>query len=95
LPFAYRDYERADGTAVAISTTGPVDLAWTLQRSQGRWLLLSGHDDGAAVRISIPADVLWRLWTKGLTSQEARPRIQATGDEKSIEALTRFVAILA
>lgn len=95
LPFAYRAYERAEGASVAISITGAVDLHWTLRRAGGAWALWSGGDAAAESRICIPADITWRLWTRGSSADNARPSIKVAGDERAVEPLLRYVAVMA
>lgn len=95
LPFAYRSCDAPDGATIAISTMGHVSLDWTLRRVAGRWVLFSGPDAGAPTRVAIPADVAWRLWTKGIDSLDARARLHTVGDAAAVEPLLGFVAIMA
>jgi uncharacterized protein (TIGR03083 family) len=95
LPHAYRRFEPDDGTALVISTTGPVTLAWTLRRSAGTWTLWRGTAPDAAASISLPCDVAWRLWTRSMDRDEARAHLQLVGDARAIEPLVAFVAIMA
>jgi uncharacterized protein (TIGR03083 family) len=95
LPFAYRDHAPADGARIAISTTGPVERAWTLRRTDGAWSLFSGRDADAATAIAIPSDAAWRLWTKGLAPDAARAQIRVEGDPADAGPLLGFVAIMA
>ncbi len=95
LPFAFRACEAKDGTAVGVAATGPVTQHWTLRRTSGTWSLWSGHDPEAHTSIAIPADVAWRVWTKGLTRDEARTQLRIRGDETLAAPLLDFVAIMA
>lgn len=95
LPFAFRSCEPPDGTRVAVTLTGPVTLQWTLRRQGGRWSLWSGADPHAGTWIAIPADVAWRVWTKGMPRDAARARMNVRGDETLVAPLARFVAIMA
>jgi uncharacterized protein (TIGR03083 family) len=94
LPFAYRRHASAE-TSVAVSTTGPVSLAWMLRRTGETWTLWSGSDRAAETSLCVPSDVAWRLWTKSINRDEARARIQVAGDGRAIEPLLAFVAIMA
>ncbi|MBZ5496399.1 MAG: maleylpyruvate isomerase N-terminal domain-containing protein [Acidobacteriia bacterium] len=95
LPFAYRTYDRPEGTALAIATTGPVSLGWTLHRTGGAWLLWSGTDSAAETSISIPSEIAWRVWTKSMGSNEARAHTEFVGDRDAVNPLVTFVAIMA
>jgi uncharacterized protein (TIGR03083 family) len=95
LPFAFRSGEADDGTRVAVTVTGPLTLHWTLRRIGGAWSLWSGTDPDAEAAISLPADVAWRVWTKGMKRDEARAKMTVRGDETMAAPLTSFVAIMA
>ena len=95
LPFAFRSREAKDGTRVSVSVTGPVTLDWTLRRESGAWSLWGGADAAAHSTIAMPADVAWRVWTKGLTPEEARVKMVVRGDATMAAPLARFVAIMA
>jgi uncharacterized protein (TIGR03083 family) len=95
LPFAFRSREAKDRTRVSVAVTGPVTLGWTLQRIGGRWSLWSGTDPDAPSSISMPADIAWRVWTKGVTPDEAHAKMEVSGDETMAAAVANFVAIMA
>src|SRR5262245_3985236 len=95
LPYAFRSREAKDGTRVSLTLTGPVTLRWTLRRIDACWSLWSGLDGDAEASISMPADVSWRLWTKGMKPDAARARLDVRGDETMVAPITSFVAIMA
>jgi len=78
-----------------LTLTGPVTLRWTLRRLDGRWSLWKGFDADAQASISMPSDVSWRLWTKGMKPDAARALIDVRGDETMVAPITSFVAIMA
>lgn len=95
LPFAFRAREAKAGTRVSVSVSGAVTLDWTLRRVDGAWSLWSGTDPDAQAAISMPADVAWRVWTKGLEPDEARAKMAVHGDETMAAPVASFVAIMA
>jgi uncharacterized protein (TIGR03083 family) len=95
LPFAFRSQEARDGTRVTVTVTGPVTLHWTLQRIGGAWSLWSGTARDAQASISLSADVAWRVWTKGMSRDEARTQIEVREDATMVAPLVSFVAIMA
>jgi len=78
-----------------VAVTGPVTLQWTLRRLGSAWSLWSGTDLDARAVISMPADIAWRIWTKGMTRDEAHAKIEVRGDETMARAMMSFVAIMA
>jgi hypothetical protein len=49
----------------------------------------------ATTTIRMPADLGWRLWTKGVTAAHARAGISVDGERRALEPLLAFVAIIA
>jgi len=78
-----------------VTVIGPVTLHWTLRRIGSGWSLWSGTDPDTEASISMPADVAWRVWTKGMKRDEARARMEIRGDETLAAPLTSFGAIMA
>lgn len=95
LPFAYRDVQVPDGTAITISVEPPATLDWTLRRTGGKWSLWSGVNVNRVTSIAVSPDMIWRLWTKGVSPAEARKRVKIDGNPSLIEPLLAFVAIMA
>jgi len=95
LPFAFRSCKAKDGTCVAVTVTGSVTLQWTLRRIGGAWSLWSGRARDAQATIEMPADVAWRVWTKGMKRDEALAKMEVRGDEAMATLLVSFVAIMA
>jgi uncharacterized protein (TIGR03083 family) len=95
LPFAFRSQRPRDGTSVAVSVTGPVDLDWTVRRIGGAWSLWSGTDPTAETRVSLSADTAWRVWTKGMSPAAARASMRISGEATLAEPVAHFVAIMA
>ena len=95
LPFAFRDYERSEGTAVTVAVTDQLELDWTLRREGTVWTLWSGADEGTDARLSLPADIAWRVWTKSMDQDEARKNVGVSGDPAAADALMSFTAIMA
>jgi hypothetical protein len=95
LPFAYQRAHVELPRAISLATTGELSLAWTLVYADGRWSLSDGADAGADTLIRAPADLLWRLWTKGVRREEARARLSVAGAVSAAEPLLSFVAVMA
>ena len=59
------------------------------------WSLWAGADRNSATSIVVSADLLWRLWTKGIAPTEARSQSEIRGDNAHADPLFVFVAIMA
>lgn len=95
VPHAFRETEADDGTHVRLRITGEAGGEWSLLRSDGRWVLVQPLDADADAAVEIGQDVAWRLFTKGLTPQEAKASATLEGDGRLAEKVLRTVSIIA
>lgn len=95
LPRAYRQVEAQPGTSVAVQITGDAGGEWTLIRAEAGWNLYAGADSHAASRVSLPQDLAWRLFTKGIDPEAARPHVRFDGAPALGEPLLALVSIMA
>ena len=96
LPRTYRDVAAPPGTAVGVVLSGPAGSDWTVVRAEtGRWELRGGISDDAAATVTVDADLAWRLFTKGVSPEDARPRVTIRGDRAFGEHVLRTVSIIA
>jgi uncharacterized protein (TIGR03083 family) len=79
LPFHYRSMSAPAGTAITIQVTGECGGEWHLYRGDA-WLLASAPAGTVAATITMPEDLAWRLFTKGLARGEAHEHVRVTGD---------------
>lgn len=78
LPRAYAGIAASGDIHLAI--TGEGGGNWTLKHSPpGLWTLIPGHSSGTPeLYLELSDDTAWRFLTKGLTPDEAAPRIRGT-----------------
>ncbi len=93
LPHLYRDTAAPIGTAILVEISGDCGGKWILARASAGWNFVDGEGTNLASRVTIPQALAWRLFTKGIDYDSARPEIQVEGDlgEKAIR-LTAIVA---
>jgi uncharacterized protein (TIGR03083 family) len=80
LPFHYRSMPAPSGTVVRISVSGDCGGDWHLYRGDA-WVLTSNAAGTTAATVTIPQDIAWRVFTKGITRDAAREQVRVTGDE--------------
>jgi uncharacterized protein (TIGR03083 family) len=90
LPYGLRDVDAPRGTAVVFASTD----AFSVVRDDERWTLYDGAAPNAATTITMPGDVAWRLFTKGLTPSAARARSHVEGDTRYADAIFATIAII-
>lgn len=95
LPFRYREVAAADGALIKFRITGDAGGAWFLLRRDGKWELASGPAGRLASEVEFSQDIAWRIFTKGIAKEAARPQITATGDRELGLHILNVVAVMA
>lgn len=95
MPHAYRNVDAPDGTNIGVEIQGDAGGNWLLLRDEGRWLLAVEENDRADVRIALSQDIAWRLFTSGISAEEAMPHVQIDGHVQLGLPLLSFIAIMA
>jgi len=72
LPHRYRDVDAAEGTLVAVEVSGECGGEWLLLKAPQRWQLARESSAPAACRVTIPQEIAWRVFTKGIDRDAAR-----------------------
>ena len=79
LPFHYRSMSALAGTAISIHVSGECGGDWHLYRGDA-WMLASEPVGTIVSTVTIPQDIAWRIFTKGITRENASAHVRATGD---------------
>ncbi len=78
LPHAYRRVEAAPGTLVRVDISGDCGGAWQIQKGEAGWLMAHPTASWDA-RITVPQDIAWRVFTKGIRRDEAESQVSMEG----------------
>ena len=95
LPFLYRDIDAPDGTIILLEISGDCGGRWFLSREAAGWILLQSFEGDFASRVTIPQELAWRLFTKGIDRDIARAQVEIQGDRHLGEKILRLTAIVA
>ncbi|MBM3770830.1 MAG: hypothetical protein FJW27_05995 [Acidimicrobiia bacterium] len=80
LPYAYRQVDAPLGTLISVRVDGPAADDWQLYRALEGWLLTGGLTITPDTVVTIPGDVAWRLFTKGIARAQRERRVAISGD---------------
>jgi uncharacterized protein (TIGR03083 family) len=94
LPHAYREVEAPVGTSLLLEISGECGGRWLLSRGSERWVLVVPTGAKFNSRVTIPQEVAWRVFTKGIDRDTARNQIQIEGDGALAEKVFQFTAIV-
>ena len=94
LPHRYKNVDADDGACVAFFITGEAGDTWTLCKESTAWRLYVGRAPELSAQVRLNQDTAWRLFTKGLSPEDARSRTLIEGDETLGKHLLDFVAVM-
>lgn len=95
LPHAYRAVSAPNGTVLTFTLEGEAGGDWTLRRENDAWVLYAGSSPQASTQLYLPQEVAWRLFTKGLSPNQARPHLRVNGEAELGTGWLSMVAIMA
>ena len=95
LPFTYTEVSSPAGQSVRIDIQGEAGGVWTLVRAADGWRLFTGSDGSPSATVSLSQDAAWKLFSKGLTPDQARRSINIDGDLRLGQPMLGALAIMA
>jgi hypothetical protein len=90
----YRAVEAPIGTAVLVEISGECGGQWFLSKGPARWDFAAQPIGDSASRVTIPQDLAWRLFTKGIDPHSARAQVEIEGDRNLGEKFFHPTAIV-
>jgi uncharacterized protein (TIGR03083 family) len=94
FPHNFRHTEAPIGATVRVTISGDAGRIWFVQKERDRWQLLLDGPSHIAADVVIPQDTAWRLFTKGITAEEARSRSVVQGDASLAAPIFSTIAII-
>jgi len=94
LPHAFRDVEASPGTLVVLKISGECGGRWFLSRSLKAWRLAEPSEGEFACVVTIPQELAWRVFTKGIDRDSARAQIDMEGNPALGEKVLQMTAIV-
>ncbi len=95
LPHAYRSVPAEKGTLLRVDIAGDCGGTWRLLREADHWRLVAASPIAPACRVSIPQEIAWRIFTKGIDRTAADAQTRVEGDRRVAEPVLSMVAIVA
>lgn len=95
LPHTFHDTDALPGTMVQLHIEGDAGGDWAVVRERDKWTLYAGAAEKPNARVDLDQSVAWRLFTKGMTAEEAESASQFAGDRHLGLRVLDAVAIIA
>ena len=95
LPHGYRQVQADPGATVEIRIQGEAGGVWTLARGTAGWTLLDGAGPHPRARVTLDQETAWKLFSKGLSPDQASRRIAIEGEPQLGRPLLGTLAVMA
>ena len=95
LPFAYRNVPGTPGTFIDIHVSGECGGHWYLHRDSAGWQLTAEPTGEQVAQTTIPEDIAWRIFTKGISKDVASKQVATSGDTRLALHILETVSIVA
>lgn len=96
LPHHYRNTEAPENSAIEINVSTDAGGQWFLLRRNGKWALtVNNTNEKIIAAVSIPAEIAWKLFTKGMNANEARRNVRIEGDTATGATALEMIAVMA
>lgn len=95
LPYHYRTLKMSEGTVLKFVIQGEIDYVAFLTSKGDHWRLLDAHEGDFDSSVLIKQEIIWRIWTKGITPQEAANFVNITGNKEAGLKILDMLAVMA
>ena len=95
LPYLYRETDAPAGTVLLVEITGECGGQWLLSRASGKWELVKESAATPAVRVTIPQEIAWRVFTKGIDRDLARAQVTTEGDPRLANRVLELTSVVS
>jgi hypothetical protein len=95
LPHTYRNVPAQKGTIVTLIVKTEIGGEWSIIKQENNWEFIESFDSKPNATIKINPDDAWLLFSKGITPDEAKEKVEIFGDEKLAEIALNIVAVMA
>ena len=95
LPHTFSEIHAALGTLIHLIISGEAGSEWYLQREQEIWVLGKDATSPADATVVLDQESAWRLFTKGISKEEAIQGSTLNGNETLARKVFDTVSIIA
>ena len=95
LPFTYQKVSAKPGTVVQVTVSGECGGSWNLYRQENGWVLTENERGQKAAETTIPQEIAWRIFTKGINRESASSQVKITGNAALASPVLGMVSIVS
>jgi len=94
LPHLYRDVDAPEGTLLVLEISGECGGRWFLRKEPLGWRFVKPSVEKPASRVTIPQELAWRVFTKGIDRDSARAQVAVEGNRDLGDKVLQLTAIV-
>ena len=94
LPYTYRNVPAKLGSLARFNISGEGGGSWYLFRDGDAWTLIASPAGEIISEVTIPQEIAWRIFTKGIVPEEAKTQVQVRGDEAVGLHILKMISIV-
>jgi uncharacterized protein (TIGR03083 family) len=94
LPFQYRDKSAGPGAHLRFNVSGECGGSWYLYRDGDRWVQVDAPKGQQLSETTIPQEIAWRVFTKGIDRETAAAQVAVSGDRDLGRHVLGMVSII-
>ena len=94
LPHWYREVSAPENSLLKFAVSGDCGGEWYLLRRGERWQLADRSSGTLLTRVTIPQEIAWRIFTKGIDRRSAESQLQITGQRDLGMPIFSSIAII-
>ncbi|MFN9782150.1 MAG: maleylpyruvate isomerase N-terminal domain-containing protein [Sphingobacteriales bacterium] len=95
LPHTYREVKAHEGNTVQIVVSGEAGGIWQLKKHASGWKLLDKPETILSGEITMSPSTAWKLFTKGMSIEEAQQLVEVGGDKTLALYCLQMVSVMA
>jgi hypothetical protein len=95
LPHTYRDVSAQKGTIVTLIVKTEIGGEWSIIKKEKQWEFIESFEEKPTSIIKINPDDAWLLFSKGITPDDAKQKVEIIGDQKLGEVALNIIAVMA
>jgi uncharacterized protein (TIGR03083 family) len=94
LPHTYRDFVAPVDTSILLEISGECGGKWVLSKGIEGWHFSQHIPDDLACKVTLPQEIAWRVFTKGIDRNSARAQAEIQGDQHLADGILGLTAIV-
>jgi uncharacterized protein (TIGR03083 family) len=94
LPHSYRHFDAPVGTNLLLEIPGECGGTWALSKDTHSWGFLSKYPERIDCRVTVPQEIAWRMFTKGIPRDTVLAQVKIEGNQALAAGVLQLTAIV-